>query len=541
MQCIVFADLSELGFDHAPLGMMVLNQQGDVLLVNATLRDWFDPAPERLEPWLVNHDQRAFKEFLSDLPGLGQSTLEVRLEIGAVQRWVRLHAKVINETIILGLEDISKLKRSQADLEYLFYFDALTGLPNRSMLVRQLEVMLTSARRRFDTLALAFIDLDRFKLVNDTFGYGAGDDLLRAVGERLKLCLRNTDLLVRMGGDEYAMLLLGDEAYAGHVARRVLESLSEPFTLTGQELLVSACLGVALYPQDAQDNAQLQAHADLAMFHAKEQGRGRIRFYGSNEHIERQQLELEAELRHAINNGELFLEYQPQFDVRDNRLIGFEALVRWQHPKHGRLSPGQFIPLAEQSGLIHPIGHWVLKTVAEQLRAWRTTRTKPIKIAVNISAVQLERPDLTQVIQATLQTCNVPFEQLDLEITESQILIRGSEAEHQLRDITALGVRLSVDDFGTGFSNLARLREIPLHALKIDRVFVKQLDAPDNKDTTALVRSIVQLAQNLELEVIGEGVENQEQLERLHFLGCNIIQGFALSVPLSASEAEKLL
>ncbi|MGL5004701.1 MAG: putative bifunctional diguanylate cyclase/phosphodiesterase, partial [Casimicrobium sp.] len=375
--------------------------------------------------------------------GLGQGMLEVRIELGATQRWVRLHAKTIQENIILGLEDISKLKHSQTQLEYLFYFDALTGLPNRSMLVRQLEVMLTSARRRHDVLALAFIDLDRFKLVNDTFGYSAGDDLLSAVGERLKLCLRNTDLLVRMGGDEYAMLLLGDEAYAGKVARRVLEGLSEPFVVGEQELLVSACLGIALYPQDAQDNAQMQAHADLAMFHAKEQGRGRIRFYGSNEHIERK---------------------------------------------------------------------------------------------------QLERFDLTQMIQTALQRCNVPFEQLELEITESQILTRDPDAERQLRHIAALGVRLSVDDFGTGFSNLARLREIPLHTLKIDRVFVKHLDDPNaDGNTEPLVRSIVQLAQNLKLEVIGEGVENQAQLERLHFLGCNIIQGFALGLPMTAEEAQKLL
>ncbi len=537
----MLVELSALGFDHAPLGMMVLNQRGDVLRINATLSAWFEQPPMRLEPLLTLSDRRAFEEFLHDLPGLGQDVLEVSLEIGATRRWVRLHAKIVQDNIVLGLEDISKLKHSQTQLEYLFYFDALTGLPNRSMLARQLEVMLTSARRH-DVLALAFIDLDRFKLVNDTFGYSAGDDLLRLVGERLKLCLRNTDLLVRMGGDEYAMLLLGDEAYASKVARHVLEVMSEPFIIGEQKLLVSACLGIALYPQDASDNTQIQAHADLAMFHAKEQGRGRVRFYGNSEHVERQQLELEAELRHAINHQALYLEYQPQFDVRDNRLVGFEALVRWNHPKHGRLAPSQFIPLAEQSGLIHSLGQWVIKTVAEQLRAWEKIRVQPIRIAINISAVQFERLDLKQMIQTALEQCNVPLEQLELEITESQILTRDSDAERQLRDIAALGVRLSVDDFGTGFSNLARLREIPLHTLKIDRVFVKHLNDPDtNSNTEPLVRSIVQLARNLNLEVIGEGVETQAQLERLHFLGCNIIQGFALGAPMTAREAQQLL
>ncbi len=524
--------------------MAVVAPDGALTACNVALERLLRPrlgAP--LSEYLHANDRRAFSELLDHLGEFAVGHLEARLFDST---WVRITAAphLYDDgtvlAVVLTLEDISLQRRSQSELEYLYYFDALTGLPNRSMLLKQLAVVLESLQRRGESLSLVFIDLDRFKLVNDSYGFEAGDELLRTVAARLKTVLRSTDLLVRMSGDEYALLLLGDEEYASGVGRRVLELFQEPFKIDGHEVLSSACLGVSISPVDAKDAEELQAHADLAMFSAKQQGRGRMRFFGNREeHNELEQLELEVQLRYALERQELRVYYQPQYELLNGRLIGFEALVRWQHPSLGLLPPARFIPLAEQSGLILPISAWILRTASAQTVAWNAGRDLPLRIAVNLCAAQLERDDLTGGVLSALQKSGLPASCLELEITESQVMGHARHLERQMHELCVQGVRFSVDDFGTGYSNLMRLREVPVNTLKVDRSFVTQLGGNDN--TVSLVRGIVQLAHSLQLEVVAEGVETQFQLEKLHFMGCDLAQGFVFAPPLPVLDAEKLL
>ncbi len=536
-------DIQHLAFQNAPLGMAVFSVDGVLLTSNEMLDSWLQQPIVEFQAFIHPSDRRAFRELLVQLSEGETGFLECRLLL-AQERWTRVHASWFDGRIVCLFEDITRQKQSQVELDYLFYFDALTKLPNRAMLERQIDVMLSSVRRRDDGMALLLIDLDRFKLINDTYGFAFGDDFLVAVAARLNAALRITDLLVRMGGDEFAILVLGSAEDARVVGRRVLEAFAEAFVIKEQEVVSSACVGVALFPQDASDATSLQAHADIAMFNAKEAGRGRMRFYGAlGQHAEREQLEIEAELLHCIERQELVVMYQPQYDIRDHHLIGFEALTYWQHPKRGLLSPGKFIALAEQTGFITTIGNWVLEKAAWQMQQWNAALQNPLQIAVNLSATQLERTGFVAVVAGILERTGLQAGQLELEITESQIMSKEFEPEQQLHALAALGVHLAIDDFGTGYSNLGRLLGLPLTTLKIDRLFVMDLlsDPSNPKSTAPLVRSIVQLAHNLKLTVLAEGVETQAQLERLNFLGCDFAQGFYFAQPLSCAEAEKLV
>jgi diguanylate cyclase (GGDEF)-like protein len=540
-------DPAEIAFVSSPLPTAVVSPNGTLLAFNVALERLLQPTTgAALESYLHGADRRAFTEMLQNLSEFSFGSLEARLFAGG---WVRVSAAPHHDgsnalsAVVLTLEDISAARRSQSELEYLYFFDTLTGLPNRAMLVQQTGVMLESLRRRGESLSLIFIDLDRFKLVNDTLGFETGDEMLRLVALRLKTVLRNTDLLVRMAGDEFALLLLGGEEYAKTVGRRVLELFQEPFRLEEREILSSACLGISVHPLDAADSAELQSHADLAMFSAKQQGRGRLRFFGNREdHHELEQLELEANLRHALERQELRVHYQPQYELLNGSLIGFEALLRWQHPTLGLLPPGRFVPLAEQCGLILPLSRWILLEAAKQIATWNAGRGSPLRVAVNLCAAQLERDDLGSDVRGILGQSGLEAKYLELEITETQVMTHSARLETQMRELCALGVRFGVDDFGTGYSNLLRLRDVPLNTLKVDRSFIVRLTPdPDDSDTAPLIRSIVQLAHNLKLEVLAEGVETQTQLERLHFMGCDFAQGFVFAPPLMLEDAEKLL
>jgi diguanylate cyclase (GGDEF)-like protein/PAS domain S-box-containing protein len=532
----------ESAFEHAAIGMVVVGTDANALEVNTAFEQLSgfsdDQWRSRSLVDLVHQDDAAK---LKDLLHQG-GVYELRLLHGDGRLfWARVTAsKAVEAQSIFTFEDISDRKRAQDELEYIFYYDALTGLPNQTMLKKHIETVINNTRHRLEPLSLAFIDLDRFKLVNDTLGHDAGDALLGIVTKRLKTCLRSTDLLARMGGDEFGILMLGDREYVTRVTRKVLESFNQPFYLNGHEVSISACMGVANFPSDAETTTDLIARADLAMFRAKETGRGRARFFASDsDHHELEILEFEAQLRRALERGEFEVFYQPQFHLGEERLIGFEALVRWHHPERGLVLPDRFIGLAEASGLIVPLGAQVLESACLQTAKWNKAG-RDLKIAVNLSAVQLENTDLVGGVSSILERTGLAPKHLELEVTESQVMSRDTTPENMMFELRKLGVRFSIDDFGTGYSNLVRLQRLPLDMLKVDRAFTSGISANRN-DAIPLVQTIIALAHNLGLEVLAEGVETQYQLEKLHFLGCDQAQGYVFAPPLPVGDATALI
>ncbi len=532
----------ESAFEHAAIGMVVVGTDANALEVNAAFEQLSGFSDEQWRSRslvdLVHQDDAAK---LKDLLHQG-GVFELRLlHSDGRLFWARVTAsKAVDAQSIFTFEDISDRKRAQDELEYIFYYDALTGLPNQTMLKKHIETVINNTRHRLEPLSLAFIDLDRFKLVNDTLGHDAGDALLGIVTKRLKTCLRSTDLLARMGGDEFGILILGDREYVTRVTRKVLESFNQPFYLNGHEVSISACMGVANFPGDAETTTDLIARADLAMFRAKETGRGRARFFASDaDHHELEILEFEAQLRRALERNEFEVFYQPQFHLGEERLIGFEALVRWHHPERGLVLPDRFIGLAEASGLIVPLGAQVLETACLQTAKWNKAG-HDYKIAVNLSAVQLENTDLVGGVSSILERTGLAPKHLELEVTESQVMSKDTTPENMMFELRKLGVRFSIDDFGTGYSNLVRLQRLPLDMLKVDRAFTSGISANRN-DAIPLVQTIIALAHNLGLEVLAEGVETQYQLEKLHFLGCDQAQGYVFAPPLPVGDATALI
>ena len=423
----------------------------------------------------------------------------------------------------------------EKQLYHQAHYDSLTGLPNRQMLRRRLTQELAHAERSGCMLGVLFLDLDRFKNVNDLHGHAEGDRLLSDAAERLQRCVRASDLVARVGGDEFvvAALDIADARQLANMAGNVIEVLSEPFLIAGQQCFVSASVGIAVCPADGGNSEDLIKNADTAMYHAKAHGRGRYQFFTAEMNAEAlQRTTLEQELRRAVDRGELFLEYQPQVDPESGRVVGAEALVRWQHPERGRISPASFIPIAEDTDLIDRIGEWVLYTACRQHQAWHVVGAAPDRISVNVSSRQLRRPDLVSEVRRLLVDTGVPAQCLELEITESALMENLAEAIAKLDQLRTLGVRLSMDDFGTGYSSLSHLRQLPLDTLKIDRSFI--LGVPGDPNTTAITGSVIAMAKNLRKEVVAEGVETLVQLEYLRRHGCDLIQGYYFSRPLGA-------
>jgi diguanylate cyclase (GGDEF)-like protein len=440
-----------------------------------------------------------------------------------------------------------ELVRRRAELQTLAYFDGLTGLPNRVKFHERLAEALDGARDHNDKLALLYLDLDRFKRVNDTLGHGAGDQLLRSVAQRLQECLRQDDLVAvmgpgsaedsvaRLGGDEFVILLshVATAADAGKVADRVLDALCEPISIASHQVYATTSIGIALYPFDGQDPVTLLKNADAAMYHAKQEGKNRFQYYmGSMNVTAATRLELESELHRAIDRDELVLHYQPQIIMATGELAGAEALLRWQHPARGLLAPTDFIQIAEESGLIVAIGDWVVRRACEQLRDWREAGMSQMRLSVNVSAKQFRQPGFARVVAEALSDFDVPRGALALEITETALMSNEEEAIRRIQELRALGVGLAIDDFGTGYSSLAYLRRFAAEALKIDRSFI--LDVPENTHNAAIVRAIIALAQSLNLNVIAEGVETRSQWEFLLQHGCDEVQGYLASRPLPA-------
>jgi diguanylate cyclase (GGDEF)-like protein/PAS domain S-box-containing protein len=440
------------------------------------------------------------------------------------------------------LQDITARKESEERTRFLADHDELTGLPNRSLFKQSLAQAVQRAERGGKFLSVLFLDLDRFKNINDSLGHETGDQVLRAVAERLTGCVRQVDVVARFGGDEFAVLVEGltAEDQAGAVARKIVDALAKPLVLAGRQYRPGASIGISTYPSDGRDVLSLQKNADIAMYRAKEEGRGTFQFYSEqlNTHSI-QRLEFESNLNGALNNKEFVLYYQPKIELASGRIAGVEALIRWVSPQFGFVPPADFIAIAEETGLIVPMGRWVVQTACVQNHAWQKGGLPPLRIAVNISARQMADKGLVEFIVDTMTRTGLTAESLELEITESAVMSNQDHAEKVLNQLKALGFHLTMDDFGTGYSSLAYLKRFPFDSVKIDQSFVRGI--PASRDDCAIVEAIIAMAHSLELKVVAEGVETQEQSEFLRELGCDQIQGYVFSKPIPSAEIVGLL
>ena len=439
-------------------------------------------------------------------------------------------------------EDVTQRKKDEARIAHMAYFDALTDLPNRLLLKDRLNQMLTRARRNSKQIALLFLDLDHFKRVNDTFGHDVGDQLLKIVADRLQNALRHCDSVCRLGGDEFVVLsdLINGQDDAVKIAEKIHETLKDPLVLRNKEVFITTSIGIAMYPTDGDDADTLIKNADAAMYQSKDSGRDEFRFYSSNANAQAlQRLLLANDLRKALDQEEFFLVYQPQIDLTSGKTIGVEALLRWLHPSLGNLSPAQFIPLAEESGLILPIGRWVLATACRQIKEIQQNSGARLRVAVNLSAKQFRDSGLVVSIQELLGSTGLDAELLELEITESTLMDNIDGARKTLYHLKKMGLTLAIDDFGTGYSSLSYLHHFPIHRLKIDKTFVRRLST--HPEDSAITEAIIVMAHTMGIKVVAEGIENKQELDFLTGKKCDEAQGFYFSRPLTAEQlAEKI-
>lgn len=423
----------------------------------------------------------------------------------------------------------------------LAYFDSLTGLPNRTELTHRSDYVLSTARRKVSTFAVMFLDLDHFKEINDTLGHNIGDELLALVAKRLRSDLRKVDTISRMGGDEFILLLPDTDAEgASRVAQKLLDLLTRPYYVKQHELTITASIGIALYPIDGEDIDTLSKNADAAMYSAKQEGRNAYRFFTDRLHRSIQRhMELHGALHHALERNEFDLHYQPQIALQSGKLTGCEALLRWNHPEMGSIPPAEFIPVAEESSLILPIGEWVLRKAVSQLKEWIDNGFEPITMAINISAVQFRHTDFPLKVTQILEEYGLLPGQIELELTETAAMYDPNAAITIMNDLHARGLRISIDDFGTGYSSLSYLKRFHLYKLKIDRSFISEITT-DTEDK-AIVKAIIRMAGSLGMLVIAEGVETVDQLEYLKEQGCDEIQGYYYSKPLDAKGFERFM
>lgn len=435
--------------------------------------------------------------------------------------------------------DISALKHSQRELDYLAHHDALTGLPNRLLFTERIAHAMARSRSKQLRGAVLLIDLDHFKHINESLGHNVGDLLLKSVGERLQQCLPDGATLARLGGDEYGLLYehCHNAGQAAELAQKLLRSLKTPFRLDAHELYIGASIGISLFPDDTESVEQIMRNADSALFKAKGSGREGYAFYvQALTDYARQRVELASSLRHALDNQELRVYYQPLHDLRSNRLVGMEALVRWLHPQRGLVPPGEFIPIAEDSGLISAIDTWVLSQACRQMKRWAGQADAPGFVAVNISSRLFGRGELEQKVAQALKETGLHADQLELEVTESAVMEDPATAQNLLTRLRALGVRLAIDDFGTGYSSLARLKRLPVNKLKLDQSFVRGL--PQSHEDAAIARAVIALGHSLDLMVLAEGIETAEQARFLRELGCDFGQGYYFGRPQAVPEEQ---
>jgi diguanylate cyclase (GGDEF)-like protein len=436
----------------------------------------------------------------------------------------------------------ASLRAANEELVHLATHDPLTGLPNRTLLGDRIERALVDADRSGGCFAILFLDLDRFKVVNDSAGHQVGDALLRAMAHRIHGCLRRSDTLSRLGGDEFVVLLkdLDRPEAAADLARKILAALRPAFRIEPHELHMSATVGISVYPGDGTSAEALLANADAAMYHAKQSGRNAYKFFApAMNAFAHERLELETGLRRALQENELELHYQPKVDIDSGAVVSLEALARWRHPTRGLVPPSAFIPIAEDCGLIGPLGEWVLRTACAQNRAWQEAGLKPMRVAVNVSAKQFRQTRLLEFVRSVLEETGLDARYLEIELTESTVMSNAEESVRLLKSLSDMGVHIAIDDFGTGYSSLAYLKRLPLNVLKVDRSFVT--DLARSPDDASIVQAVISMAHSLRLKVIAEGVETREQLDLLKALGCDQFQGFYYSTAVDAAGAARFM
>lgn len=551
--------LRERAIESSSNGVMITAQEGQdhpIIYVN--------PAFERITGYAAAEALGRNGRFLArrDLDQLGleeiRAALREQREGHAVVRnyrkdgelfWNELHvAPVLDERgrcvthFISIINDVTDVMRYQEQLEHQANHDVLTGLANRNLLADRMLQAIGQARRNGRMAGVLMLDLDRFKLINDGFGHALGDQLLRQVADRLKHCVRDTDTVSRLGGDEFVIVVsdVATEEDVSMVAAKVLSALGCPFELEGKEIFVTPSIGISLFPRDGEHGETLLRNADVAMYRVKEHGRASYCLFMPDMNAPtRSRLDMEGGLRRALERDELRVYYQPKVDLLTSRIVGAEALIRWMNPQTGLVLPGDFIPLAEETGLILPIGEWVAKRVCGDLGRWLKHNGSAVPIAINISARQFRQEHLAQLVRKLLEQAGVPSGYLELELTESMVMHQADSAVSTLRELKALGVRLALDDFGTGYSSLSYLKRFPIDSVKIDRSFVRDITV--DSDDAAIAHAVIVMAHTLGLKVTAEGVETEAQLSLLRRQGCDNYQGFYLSRALPREEFERLL
>ena len=538
-------------FEEAVVGIFQITPEGRPLSVNRALAEMHGyDSPEQLLAEVSNVVQQLFvdpnrmdelRQMLEEKGAVRGAEIEVYRR-DSTKKWVLMSLRavihgntVLNEGIV---EDISDRKAAEEQVQLLAYYDALTGLPNRTLLRDRLSQALASARRRKDKVALLFLDLDRFKDINDSMGHSAGDLLLKEVAARLKRWAREQDTVARLGGDEFLIVLtdVKDIPGAAVAAERLMDAMTAEFVVQGHPLMVSCSLGISIFPEHGAESETLIKNADAAMYSAKDYGRNNFQFFTQDMNAEVvERLTLESSLRLALEKRELFLVYQPQMEIASGRITGLEALLRWQHPELGLVPPDKFIRIAENSGLIVPIGEWVLRTACSQARKWQDEGLPTVSVAVNVSAVQFRQEGFRKLIDRVLRETGLAPEYLELELTESLLLSNADVTLSVLRGLKAMGLKLAIDDFGTGYSSFSYLKHFPVSKLKIDRSFVREVAV--NPDDAAITTAIISMAKSLNLKVIAEGVEDEAQMSFLRAHQCDEIQGYYFSKPLATEEA----
>lgn len=537
-------------YDLAPVGYCTLSEQGLILQANLTVATLLGVArgalvKQLLTQFILKEDQDIFYLFRKRLFETGEAqSCELRMvKDEGTQFWAHLAATASQDPdgapeLRAVLSDVTARKLAEGRIQYMAHFDALTGLPNRAQLDDRAKYSISLAQRRQEPLALMFLDIDNFKDINDTLGHSIGDALLIELAKRLRLLLREEDTVSRLGGDEFIFLLPGVDAHrVSHVAQKLLDTIAEPYRIKQYDLNVTGSIGIALYPDDGTDLETLFKRADSAMYRAKQEGRNNYSFFTKEMQASSvRRLQLVNELRKALERDQLQLHYQPQASIRDGRIVGAEALLRWTHPELGSVSPAEFIPAAEDSRLILPIGEWVLRHAARQAKKWMQDGLAPLVMAVNLSAVQFRHPDLPSLVTRILDEENLPPEYLDLELTEGAAMHNPQSAIAVMNDLHERGVRMSIDDFGTGYSSLSYLKKFKVYKLKIDQSFVR--DISTDQEDRSIVSAIINMAKSLGLQTIAEGVETAGQLAFLREQGCDEMQGYFFSKPLPADQFE---
>jgi diguanylate cyclase (GGDEF)-like protein/PAS domain S-box-containing protein len=543
-------------FDDAVVGIFQATPEGKLLNINrafAIMHGYESPeqllaeVPASGHPSLIDPAQmKQWSQALENNGTIRSVELEVPCKDGT-RKWVLMNVRATRNAdgVVVHdgtVEDITERKLAQQQVNYLAYYDALTGLPNRMLLRDRLNTAVAAASRRGCGAALLFLDLDRFKIINDSLGHSVGDLLLQQVASRLKKEIREEDSVARVGGDEFLIVLTSAEGVdqVTAIATRIVESVTGEFVIQGHSLNITCSLGISMFPEHGQDGEALIKNADAAMYAAKEQGCNAFCFFTDEMNtlvIER--LSIENGLRLAIDKEEFFLEYQPQFSIASGRVTGLEALIRWQHPERGRVMPDRFIRVAESSGLINSIGEWVLRTACSQMKKWQGEGLAMVPVAVNVSAVQFRQEGFREIVRRVLQETGLDPQCLELELTESLLLSNEDVMFEVLQDLKAMGLKLVIDDFGTGYSSLSYLRQFPVTKLKIDRSFIREVAV--NPDDAAITAAILSMAKSLNLKVIAEGVEDEAQLAFLREHECDECQGYYFSRPLSVQDAANTL